>query len=329
MPAIFTGSNVMQELNKMNKTYAARKQITDMYSGVGAAQDIANADLDTQYSKQINDAYIASMSGKNNIAGENFAQGAKNAYEADIMGQLNDAFDKYVTSLQADKAKVAENAATSTNAITKMSDAVETSIQTEADNIAKYGNAHIDYVKALYDKAINDELKTNPFDDPTFSRYLNFAEDGSYELKNDTELQSMFMDQYGNLSDNGKDIILQLENDLSNTGVYSFGTYLEEKDKDLYDWATQNRSSFYEINEIDNDDTYNFFARENKLDEATARRYLDSLTGGESTKENLIEAMKVLEGRGVNIPKSWYDLNVTETMEKWILDLLQRKPYIL
>lgn len=231
MATIFTKDTVKPVLEKYNRDYNGRRTWGQMVGALDSSLVSANQAAERDFSTSVNDAYLSSMNAKNAVAGESFGQGFKENYGQEIENALRIAYENSLANMNN---ALSSNQRQFNTGISSIAGALDT----EAANMAKYGNAHIDYIKALWDKAEAGELTTNPFESYTYSRFLNPTHTEGYNdydengmplmptLKSESEIASLMFDKEGNLTPTGSDIIEQLENDNVYLKDYTFWSIL-------------------------------------------------------------------------------------------------------
>lgn len=244
---IVTTSDAARFLKDMNRDYYGRKTWEQAFGNIDLAEQQQIGSLGYDYSKAIGEAYAAAYKNKQGIMASNLGQGYKEQAMISNEEALNQAFETYRQNYLSGVSKVETEA---NKARTELGE----QLNTQAENVAKLMNAPFGsedkegYIQWLFGQADTDEkLKTYIESNPTFERYFKETDTGK-ELKDSYELRQMLRDEQGYLSKEGTNVYDQLFNLGSTVGdKYSFGRWLAESDKDLYDWAT-------------NSDVYNFTA---------------------------------------------------------------------
>jgi hypothetical protein len=206
-----------------------------LFGNLDLSKQLGTENLIRDYGAIMGEAYKASKANQSAILGSNIGQGYKNAMLEENQLALDKAYDSYMSQYLTEQAQLNKSVETQRQAINK-------ELDTLAQRTADYGNAHFDYLQALWDKHKANELNFNPFAQANFARYLNntYDNDGnilSSNIKSIGEMEGIVFDGNGNLTKAGIDFFDMLEHDevLSN---YSFSDYLRENDEELYNWAT-------------------------------------------------------------------------------------------
>lgn len=222
---VFTTSGAKAALKEFNQDYYGRRTWDSMFGTIGVYGDTATSMLSDQYSQSINDAYISAMRNNNEIIASNLGQGYKEELINNNNMALNDAFsqyrDSYLSGLNEIKSDVNDQVSQ-----------IDRTLTDEASNMAKYGNAHFDYVEWLYEN--NPDVFTT---DMNWRRFLVEDSDGETRLKSYGELTGEMFDANGNLNDAGRAFLTQVDNYSAVAGGYSFGDYLAANDPGLFEWA--------------------------------------------------------------------------------------------
>lgn len=225
---IFTADQVAQQLREANRDYTGRRIWDDAYASVEMNKTASLNQLDKQFSSEMTSALLSSQQQKNAIYGSNLGQGYRELALEQNEQVLNDAFENYKINYLAGTSDIVNKAATATSEIDAL-------LNSQAKNMADYGNEHYKYLSWLKEK--NPDLFVN---NANFAKYMN-----GDELISTEELTSNFFDVdvntgIGTLNQRGMDFFKQIENaGLSAGAGLSFGDYLlsTSRGKELYDWA--------------------------------------------------------------------------------------------
>lgn len=233
--SIFTGDVIKSQLEDANRNYYGQRTWAKLFGDLDLSKQLGTENLIRNYGTIMGEAYKASKANQSAILGSNLGQGYKQAALDENQLALEKAYDSYMSQYLSDQQALNKGVAQERAALNQ-------ELNTLAQRTADYGNAHFDYLQALWDKHKDDKLGFNPFAQENFSRYVNntYDDDGnivSSNIKSIGEMEGIVFDKNGNLTQAGIDFFDMLEHDdiLSN---YSFSDYLRENDEELYNWAT-------------------------------------------------------------------------------------------
>lgn len=249
---IFDASQIKSQLSEANRDYLGRKTWKSLYGSINLNEQNQLGQLQTNYAQAVSKAYAQAQASNASIAASNLGQGYKAAAMSDIDVALQQAYDSYRNSYLEGAAEVQNTAA---QAIQKVSDAQTT----QAENYKKLADKPYDYLKYLFDKYSEGAAEDNPFlnDDPLNILWRRYTyryydpNDPAYEinkklgvnyetrLRDWSDIQSEMFDEQGNLTQFGTDFYKQMLNQNAYEGntELSFGRWLANTDKDLYDWS--------------------------------------------------------------------------------------------
>ena len=225
---VLTADQVASQLKEANRNYQGFKTWEQMYSGVELNRLQSLGALQRQYGGEINTAFASAQQQANAIQASNLGQGYKSLALEQNEATLNEAFESYKANYLANEAQINQSAQQATSEI-------DTLLNTQAQNMADYTNAHYEYLQWLY--------KNNP---DAFANDVNFAKyvkDG--KLVSTEELSAGLFDidpmtGTGPLNARGVDFFKQMENAGLVLGAgNSFADYLlsSERGRKLFDWA--------------------------------------------------------------------------------------------
>lgn len=263
---VLTTSQAKKTLMEQNKTYDRTLTWNKLLSQNENSALAAENQLIKDYNTATADAYVSYLKNQNAIRSSNIVGAGKTQLLQENELALQDAYNSYMNSLNEGTAAIAESYNEGVNNI-------NSALETEAENVVAYDNAHMSYLQELWNRYTEGENKL--FDDPRWQRYttqdqlrddvtgeLLYNEDGtpmlderrlmtrdelfkySYDNIYDEEGNVIgqdntgFIDENGNLTLKGIDFYDQIENALAGEGGYSWGQYLSESDPDLYEWAS-------------------------------------------------------------------------------------------
>lgn len=228
---VFTTSDYTDALLKSNRTQSGLKTWSQMYGSIDLAAQQADAALRSNYANEVSEAYANSHAQKSVIYGSNLSEGYKAAAASDVDAALNEAYESYRSNYLSDLQEIDSSKIAAQSQISTM-------LTEQAEMTKLYEQSHIDYVKYLYENlGVDESIPSDLFGRAGWSNFI--SSDG--ELLSDDEIHKMMYDENGNLTLKGVDIYNMVENDLSDSGYKSFGSYLAEQDAvnktNLLDWA--------------------------------------------------------------------------------------------
>ena len=230
---IFTASDVKKQLRESNRNYLGYNLWSQNQAYISLQEQLGTEQLSSQYQSAVGQAYMASLGQKQAILGSNMGQGFKTQALSELDTALDDAYISYQQNYLSGLNKVQQEANTARTEV----DSLLTEYGT---NMANYGNAHLSYLNWLYEKnpeAFNiaaDELNTlAPIGMTTLQN-----EDGETVMRPLGELTSLVFAKDGSLTPYGIDLFKAIESTGATRPGTSFGDYLIETDRDLFDWAT-------------------------------------------------------------------------------------------
>lgn len=289
-----TKSDYEKQLREQSKSLTGGKTWAELYQSNYLAGERAKALAEESYLDAAAQAYQSSLSQRSNILGSNLGQGYKQRALTDTDLALQEAYNTYMNSYAEKANEIASSVEANANKLDK-------AVASEAEWMEKTGQSIEDYFKYLYNTyyTVDEETgigelnkdyeKVNPFiqNEEIWGRYLKHpvteeGEDTSrYMLKSPEELSTMLydIDEQGNrvLNTLGQDFYDMVMNYMP-TPVYdeegklvrtditqakSYGDYLQEKNKDLYDYLSNSElGTFKELIGLEaNDYEYSWLER--------------------------------------------------------------------
>ncbi len=272
-----TKSDYEKQLREQSKSLTGGKTWAELYQSNYLAGERAKAIAEESYLDAAAQAYQSSLGQRSNILESNLGQGYKQQALTDTDLALQEAYNTYMSNYAEKANEIASSVASNAS---KFDEAVTS----EAEWMEKTGQSVEDYFKYLYNTyytvdeesgvgILNKDYESvNPFvqNKEIWGRYLKHpvtekGEDTSkYMLKSPEELSAMLydIDESGNrvLNTLGQDFydmvmnymptpIYDKKGNLIRTDIEqakSYSDYLQEKDKDLYDYLSS--SDVYNIN---------------------------------------------------------------------------------
>lgn len=244
--AIFTSSNIKDQLYNQNRDYNNRLTWQTALSNNKLAAGKAQSQLIDQYNTASADAYVSYLKNKNAIENSAIVGAGKDELLQSNELALQEAYDSYRSQLAEGSAQVADAAAESETAIAK-------ALEQQAQYTADYANAHWDYLEQLYydytqgnnqifdsrlwNKYVVQEPVLDADGNPVYDDQGNPVTEGRIMTRE--ELANQLYDDQGNLTMEGVDFYDQIENAVAQGGTgMSWGDYLAAENEDLYNWAT-------------------------------------------------------------------------------------------
>lgn len=259
--SIFTKDSVASQLEDANRNYYGQRTWANIFGNIDLSGQMAQDALRNQYGSLIGESYATSKMAEANLMSSGFGQGYKESLLASNQSALEKAYDSYLQNYQSDLQAIKDT-------VTANRDQAKKALDTQADFTARYGNAHYDYLSALYDRY--DKGESTLFDDANYAKYLNRDENGLVTgLMSSDQIHNMLYDEQGNLTRAGVDFFDQLEHD-DLLMDYSFGDYLQSEDPDLYNWAVSDNPYNFAQNRAGlniNDATFREMVGQSSLDE--------------------------------------------------------------
>lgn len=241
--SIFTKESVAKQLKELNRDYEGRLTWASMFGNVDLARQQAIEGAQSVYGSAIGEAYAAAHQNQAAIGMSNLIEGQKqSAFDANQLA-LEQAYDSYLQNYKSNLGTIEQNAAGNLQLINEQ-------LYKQADFTSRYANAHIDYLYDLWNKRESSDIAGKLFDDKSFAQYMTpiLDENGVPStdkngnvvntLINREQLNNLLFDETGeNLTPTGRAFFDMIENSELLRDEYSFGSYLSETDKELYDWA--------------------------------------------------------------------------------------------
>lgn len=297
---VFDKNDVKQQLKKYNRAYDGRRFWSSLYGSVGEEMYRDVNQVENTYSNAILNAYISNQNSNRSIANSSLSEGRK-----------QELFDANETILQNAYASNQANRMAQLTALQyegqQQIESYDQLLNTQAQRISDYAQAHFDYLQYLYDKAYeSDEMESSIFmTDPQWSKYISVDHStGDYSLIDMNTLKNSLFDSTGELNARGIDFFDQMENQMSSEGAVraeSFDQYLQENNPTLFEWRNQynpynytesgtNAGSFREmVGRASTDATYTFVERAGGMSREEAESIVNSY---DNTFNELISDME-------------------------------------
>ena len=239
--SIFTGDVIKSQLEDANRNYYGQRTWAKLFGDLDLSKQLGTENLIRNYGTIMGEAYKASKANESAILAGNAFQGFKQAALDENQLALEKAYDSYMSQYLSDQQALNKGIAQERAALNQ-------ELDTLAQRTADYGNAHFDYLQALWNKHEAGELNFNPFELAQFQKFLapQLDADGNPVLDAEenpimtfrpmSEIQASLFDKAGNITQEGIDFFDMLEHD-QHLNAYSFADYLSEADKELYEWG--------------------------------------------------------------------------------------------
>lgn len=227
---------------------------------------IENYNLGRDFTQSMRQAFDAAQQQRSSFLSQSgtIGSGQRQAMAIDLEQATINAYDSYIQNYMKNKQNLEQNLKSAVASIESnkakglqtlfenaqnAQAAVEKDVSIDAANYAAFANAPMEYLKKLWE--------TNPdvFNDGVLNRYTYVDENGNRQLISSDELNSSFFEITDNgmeLTDSGKEFYQLMAYGLGNIG--SLDKYLQENNKDLYDWAI--KSNVYGDTETVNQQGY-------------------------------------------------------------------------
>lgn len=284
---VFDKNDIKQQLKKYNRAYDGRRFWSSAYGSVGEEMYRGVNQVENAYSNAILDAYISNQNRNRSVANSSLSEGRKqelfdaneailqNAYASNQANRM-----KQLAALQYEGQQQIES--------------YDQLLNTQAQWVSDYAQAHFDYLQYLYDKAYESgEMESSIFmNDPQWSKYINVNPlTGDYSLIDMNTFKNSLFDNAGELNAKGIDFFDQMENQMSGEGAVraeSFDQYLQENNPTLFEWRNQynpynytesgtNAGSFREmVGRASTDITYTFVERAGGMSREEAESVVNS-----------------------------------------------------
>lgn len=250
---IYTTDEVKSQLAESNRQYYGQKTWENLYNSIDYAKQEALGLAKQNYSQEMADAYASAYRSDQSILSSNLGQGYKTAALDETEQALQEAYNTYKQNYLSNVATIESNVAKQTASVTD-------ALTTESENTTKLANSFYEYLKALWEKYQEGDVEDNIFyNKEIWNRYTNPVLNekgkatGELELKSWDEIAAWgayedgtsgkewtgLFDDKGNLTIKGVDFYDQMMNsEAVRGGALSYGDWLYEYDKDLYEWSS-------------------------------------------------------------------------------------------
>jgi hypothetical protein len=235
---ILTRNEVSSQLKQLNKSYISDEYFRNALNETTLLENQALANLEYDYGQAVNQAYAASMDANKAIQNSALGTGYKEAALVENQNALLDAFNQYKQNYVSNKQSVIANYDKINQSIYDAYQQQEEKFASQAETFIEYWDEYYNYADWLwkqgnYDIFENGELK--PF--------TTLDEFGAPRLKTRSELfdqggDGAFVTENGELTNAGKHYLDVIEN-ARFEGMPTFGEYLSENNRDLWNWASE------------------------------------------------------------------------------------------
>lgn len=243
MSAVYTAENLSKYLKESNQDIYGRRTWAEAFGGINLNAQKAIEGLSADYGQQFGQAYATAKSNESIIAGSNLGEGYKNAAIAENEAALEAAYDAYLQKYVSDIGTINETTG-------KQLSAVRDELIGQSDKTAAYINHQLGYLDALLNKYEAGEITSDVFNRFDYQEYFDVQTDDVGNIITDETgkpmlspksvdaLRGEFFDERGQMTTKGWRFFQQVAGDQELRNIYSYETYLQEKDPDLYEWAT-------------------------------------------------------------------------------------------
>ena len=235
---ILTKNEVASQLKKFNKTYINDEYFRNAFATTSLSEQSALSNLEYDYSSAINNAYISAMNNSNAIQNSALGTGYKEQALAQNQNALIDAFEQYKQNYMSGQQSIQSQYDEINQSIYDLYSDQEEKFAGQADTFINYWDEHYNYINSLWENG-NYDL----FNNADLHNFITTDEYGNPRLKTKSELFAMgtdgaLVDTNGELTDAGRHYLDVVEN-MYFEGVPSFGDYLAENNRELWDWASE------------------------------------------------------------------------------------------
>ena len=264
--SIFTGDVIKSQLEDANRNYYGQRTWAKLFGDLDLSKQLGTENLIKNYGNLVGEAYLASKANERSILGSNAFEGFKQAALDENQLTLEKAYDSYMSQYLSDQQALNKGIAQERATLNQ-------ELDTLAQRTADYGNAHFDYLQALWDKHQAGELNFNPFEQPQFAQYLTKEKDADgneIQVFDIDKIQAGLFDENDTLNQRGIDFFDMIEHDDILNENYSFADYLQENDKELYEWGRSENPYNFAPNKKGlnlNDATFRQMVGQSPLDE--------------------------------------------------------------
>lgn len=230
--SIFKAKDIKKQLLEFNKGYNNRQTFGEYYGTVDLARQQAETQLKQNYDTAILDAYKANYEQQQAIQNSNLGIGYKEEYARQLDADLMQAYNSYASSYNSDMQSVQEGYQESVNKI----DAELTDYANKVKTLAVTPYDYLEYIWTKYQEG-NDDLQKYFENDATWNKYVKNG-----ELISRNELRKLHFDENDFITAAGTDFYDQMMHQLGNElgEDYSYSKWLNDTNKELYDWSQQN-----------------------------------------------------------------------------------------
>ena len=321
---ITTESDAAKTLMQLNKNWEqSYKNISDaanaQSTATNAQAQYASETALSDYQKALSQAYTSSLRRQSAIGSSALGQGFKEEMRNENRAALAEAYNTYANNLAEQQSKIAQSKAESLSNINKAASEaasqVTNALQSEAQNVVAYENAHYAYLKDLFNKykdspngIMDSPFALNPLDvtklgysrsagvaekyGTDFSKYVKYV-DGELVLKSQEEINQMLAADDA-LYQEYFDAIENWAANRADADIESWGAYLNRTNADLYEWARN--ANAYQVGDTGaslyrritdrnaNDESYSFTSSFAGMTDKEIDNYVNSVVMGTTAK---------------------------------------------
>lgn len=212
-----TGDILKQQLN------------TDFFRNVYSSADLAKQQEESSllydYSKDIGQAYAASLQQQQDIMSSNVGQGYKAGLLEESNLALEEAYNQYLKNYQSDISNIESN-------YQKTLESIDTARTYQAENAKQFYNLPYQYLQYLYD---DENMRNEVFNREAYMKFL----DEKGNLKDESVFKTMIFDvNTGEMTDEGREIykLIMQDQSLPKDLVPTFENWMGTNQEELYDW---------------------------------------------------------------------------------------------
>ena len=240
---ILTKNEVASQLKMFNKNYINDEYFRNAFATTSLAEQTALSNLEYDYSSAINNAYISAMNNSNSIQNSALGTGYKEQALAQNQSALLDAFEQYKQNYVSGQQSVQSQYDEINQSIYDLYANQEAKFASQAETFIDYWDEHYNYLNYLW-----EDGKYDLFNNADLHNFVTNDEYGNPRLKTKGELFAMgtegaLVDTNGELTDAGRHYLDVVEN-MYFEGTPSFGDYLVENNRKLWDWASEISSEY-------------------------------------------------------------------------------------
>lgn len=251
-----TRPGVADALRKTDDYYGSQSTWNMLENQADVDYATQNAALESDFKDYVYQAYGSAMQQKQIAENIGLVGQGRVAYDKSVENAYQEAYDTYRYKLSEKQSENYQN-------YIKQMNQINEELYTRAENFATLGNTLYDYAEYMY-KTYYGNAESSFWNNPDAKRIFLTPDEnapGQMRLRTKDELYNYnvyvdpetgeeevrsIYDEQGNLTGFGRDYFDILENfNYKNTGnETTFGSWLYENNKDLYDWAFEEQNLY-------------------------------------------------------------------------------------